>query len=73
MKVDGEPYDIYRDGLKIYTTLNSPLQKYAEEAVHEHMRDLQKQFDEHWKGKDPWSDLPKVDLVKKTFGMAKTN
>ena len=64
-KVDGEPYDIYRDGLKIYTTLNSPLQKYAEESVHEHMRDLQKQFDEHWKGKDPWSDLPKAVLGKK--------
>lgn len=64
-KVDGEPYDIYRNGLKIYTTLNSTLQKYAEESVHEHMRDLQKQFDEHWKGKDPWTDLPKAALDKK--------
>ena len=36
-KPDGSPYNIYRDGLKIYTTINSTLQKYAEEAVYEHM------------------------------------
>lgn len=37
-KADGTPYNIYRDGLKIYTTINSSMQKYAEEALLEHMR-----------------------------------
>ena len=36
-KLDGSHYDIYSDGLKIYTTLNSHMQKYAEEAVVEHL------------------------------------
>jgi penicillin-binding protein 1A len=40
----GKPYNIYKDGLKIYTTIDSRMQKYAEEAVYEHMRDLQKLF-----------------------------
>jgi penicillin-binding protein 1A len=49
-KPDGTPYDLYKDGLKIYTTLNSKLQKYAEEAVIEHLsQDLQPTFFEHWK------------------------
>ena len=38
------PYNIYKDGLKIYTTIDSRMQNYAEEAVHEHMNDLQKMF-----------------------------
>ena len=38
------PYNIYKDGLKIYTTIDSKMQNYAEEAVHEHMNDLQKMF-----------------------------
>lgn len=46
MKVDGTHYDLYADGLKIYTTLNSRMQKYAEEAVQEHLsQDLQPLFD----------------------------
>ncbi len=40
-----EPYNIYKDGLRIYTTIDSRMQKYAEEAVNEHMNDLQKMFD----------------------------
>jgi len=43
-KPDGSKYDIYSDGLKIYTTIDSRMQRYAEEAVQEHIRDLQKQF-----------------------------
>lgn len=43
-KPDGSSYDLYQDGLKIYTTIDSRMQTYAEEAVGEHMRDLQKQF-----------------------------
>ncbi|MDR2882251.1 MAG: penicillin-binding protein [Alistipes sp.] len=38
-KADGTPYDIYRDGLKIYTTINSSMQRYAEEAVEQQLRD----------------------------------
>ncbi len=43
-KQDGSKYDIYSDGLKIYTTIDSRMQTYAEEAVDEHMKSLQKQF-----------------------------
>ncbi|MCE3277828.1 MAG: penicillin-binding protein [Bacteroidetes bacterium] len=43
-KPDGKKYDIYRDGLKIYTTLDSRMQRYAEEATSEHMKDLQAAF-----------------------------
>ena len=43
-KPDGTKYDIYNDGLKIYTTIDSRMQQYAEEAVHEHMKSLQGQF-----------------------------
>ncbi|MDZ7613990.1 MAG: transglycosylase domain-containing protein [Flavobacteriaceae bacterium] len=44
-KEDGTGYNIYRDGLKIYVTLDYRMQKYAEEAVQEHMSNLQKAFD----------------------------
>ena len=43
-KPDGTKYDVYTDGLKIYTTIDSRMQRYAEEAVDEHMRKLQKEF-----------------------------
>ena len=43
-KADGTPYDLDRDGLRIYTTINYKMQKYAEEAVQERMRDLQADF-----------------------------
>ena len=43
-KEDGSEYDIYRDGLKIYTTIDSRMQKYAEEAVAEHLTILQAKF-----------------------------
>ncbi|MBX9853224.1 MAG: penicillin-binding protein [Cytophagaceae bacterium] len=46
--------DLYTDGLKIYTTIDSRMQKYAEEAVAEHMKGLQQKFNEHWVGKNPW-------------------
>lgn len=46
LKIDGSHYDLYSDGLKIYTTLDSRMQKYAEEAVKEHLaNDLQPLFD----------------------------
>ncbi len=50
-KDDGTEYDIYRDGLKIYTTIDSRMQKYAEEAVEEHLPNLQAKFFSEAKGK----------------------
>ncbi len=48
---EGKSYNLYKDGLKIYTTINSRMQKYAEEAVAEHLSDdLQPAFYSHWKG-----------------------
>ena len=43
-KPDGTPYDLYHDGLRIYTTIDTRMQQYAEEAVNEHIQDLQKSF-----------------------------
>ena len=43
-KPDGTPYNLYTDGLKIYTTVDSHMQRYAEEAVAEHIQSLQKTF-----------------------------
>ncbi len=59
-KPDGTPYNIYRDGLRIYTTIDSRMQRYAEEAVREHLAlDLQPAFYKHWK------DNPKAPFVLK--------
>ncbi|TAH42403.1 MAG: penicillin-binding protein [Bacteroidetes bacterium] len=52
----GKPYNLYTDGLKIYTTIDSRMQRYAEEAMREHMTEIQKKFTEHWKNKEPWED-----------------
>lgn len=50
-KPDGSNYNIYKDGLKIYTTIDSRMQKHAEAAVEEHLsKDLQPEFFEHWRG-----------------------
>lgn len=49
-KPDGTPYNLYTDGLKIYTTINSRMQQFAEEALHTHIASLQKDFYRHWKG-----------------------
>ena len=49
-KADGTPYDLDRDGLKIYTTINLTMQQYAEQAQAEYMRTLQVQFNNHWHG-----------------------
>lgn len=48
--------DLFADGLRIHTTLDSRMQKYAEEAVATHMKDLQKKFFAFYKGKNPWQD-----------------
>ena len=49
-------YDIYADGLKIYVTIDSKMQEYAEEAVHKQMKTLQRNFFDHWSGQNPWRD-----------------
>ena len=49
-------YDLYRDGLKIYTTLDSRMQKYAEDAAINQMRLIQRSFNSHWQGMNPWAD-----------------
>ncbi|MEM9894856.1 MAG: transglycosylase domain-containing protein [Bacteroidota bacterium] len=49
-------YDLFEDGLKIYTTIDSRIQRYAEQAVQDHMDTLQQQFDQHWKNENPWID-----------------
>ena len=70
-KADGSKYNLDRDGLRIYTTINYKMQKYAEEAVAEHLgKDLQKSFwkDIRWKKNRPFSDdveQPTVDLLMK--------
>ena len=64
-KPDGTPYDLYHDGLRIYTTIDSRMQKYAEEAVSEHMQDLQKSFfrEKRKKSYAPFSkDLTEEDI-----------
>jgi penicillin-binding protein 1A len=58
LKPDGSKYNIYTDGLKIYTTIDYRLQTYAENAVKDQMTKLQKEFDKHWKGMEPWKKNP---------------
>lgn len=59
-KADGTKYDLYSDGLKIYTTIDSRMQTYAEQAVNEHMRSLQRAFDREKRGSStrPYSSNP---------------
>ncbi len=54
-KPDGTPYDIYKDGLKIFTTIDPVMQELAEKAVWTHMPKIQKQLFAAWKGMDPWT------------------
>ena len=58
-KNDSTKYNLYVDGLKIYTTINSKMQKYAEESVEEHMINLQKEF---FIQNDTLSTAPFLDL-----------
>ncbi|REH56226.1 penicillin-binding protein 1A [Tenacibaculum gallaicum] len=65
-KPNGEEYNIYRDGLKIYTTIDSRMQQYAEEAVNEHMANLQAYFNKEQKRnkKAPFYDINKKEIEK---------
>ncbi len=54
-KADGTPYDLDRDGLRIYTPLNYKMQEYAEQAQKEWMQKLQREFDKQWRSRDAFS------------------
>ena len=72
-KPDGSPYNIYTDGLKIYTTINPAMQRYAEEAVEEHLAGhLQPTFDRERRarGGDPFSTSISADQRKKILERA---
>lgn len=61
-KETGKKLNLYKDGLKIYVTLDSKMQKYAEEAIKEHLTDLQKRFDAEQRGR---KDRPFYYLTSK--------
>lgn len=63
-KPDGSKYNLYRDGLKIYTTLDSRMQKHAEAAVEKHLSIVQEKFFNHWKGKKnaPFWELSEKEI-----------
>ena len=66
-KADGTKYDIYTDGLRIHTTIDSRMQTYAEQSVNEHMRHLQQQFNREKRGSRtaPYTSNP-AELDDKT-------
>ena len=63
-KSSGMAYNLYTDGLKIYTTIDAKLQEYAEEAVSEHMSYLQGEFDTHLNGEPAWENDTILLLAK---------
>lgn len=63
-KPDGTPYDLDRDGLKIYTPINYKMQQYAEEAQKEWMMVLQREFNKQWRNKDAFSNAERKKLLE---------
>ena len=61
-KEDGSPYNLYTDGLKIYTTIDFRMQKYAENAMKNQMKELQATFNSEWKGEAPWGKNNEIVL-----------
>ena len=73
-KADGSKYNLDRDGLRIYTTINYKMQKYAEEAVAEHLgKDLQKTFDRHvrWNRNKPFASDVTPDMIDQLMKQAR--
>jgi penicillin-binding protein 1A len=68
VKPDGSPYNIYTDGLKIYTTIDSKMQDYAEKAVVRHMKELQQQFVDQMGKEKPWEQNKQIlnDAILRT-------
>ena len=56
-------HNLYRSGLRIYTTIDSRLQQYAENAVEQHMADLQKQFNQTWGKEVPWRKISDWSVI----------
>lgn len=72
---EGETYNLYTDGLRIFTTIDSRMQAYAEEAVREHMAGLQKKFKRHFRGYPnaiPWGKKDLLTQMKKGSNRYKT-
>lgn len=63
--------DLYSDGLKIYTTIDTRMQKYAEEAVNKQMRVVQRNFDNHWGTDNPWRDRNHQEIADFIENLAK--
>ena len=65
----GEPYNLYKDGLKIYTTINPRMQEYAEIAVYRHMQNLQKVFNaqKNIKSGSAWSTKEGKAIIDRTI------
>ncbi|MBO8439569.1 MAG: transglycosylase domain-containing protein [bacterium] len=74
-KKDGTKYDIYRDGLKIYTTIDSRMQLYAEQAVEEHMKEMQAKFFKSQKGrkKAPFASSTSDKDIERSLNQAMRN
>lgn len=54
--------DVYSEGLKIYTTVNSKMQEYAEKAVNKQMKVIQQRFKNHWGNTNPWQDEHHIEI-----------
>ncbi len=74
-KPDGSTYNLYTDGLKIYTTIDSRIQEYAEAAMARNMAYLQQQFDRHWSTSKPWSTERSIldNVIKRSSAYVKLN
>lgn len=59
---DDNGFDLYADGLKIYTTIDSRMQKHGEEAMQDWMKTLQKRFRNTWQNEAPWRDENGVEI-----------
>ena len=73
-KADGSKYNLDKDGLRIYTTINYKMQQYAEEAVAEHLgKDLQKTFDRHvrWNRKKPFASDVEPEMIEQLMKQAR--
>lgn len=57
---NGTNYNFYTDGLKIYTSIDSRMQTYAENAMKDHMKNLQKEFDKHWENRNLFKKHPEI-------------
>lgn len=64
-KPDGTTYNIYEDGLNVYTTIDLEMQRHAEQAAFDHMKKVQANYEKAWSGIDPWNYTKEKDPKKK--------